>query len=1146
MRRFPHAEPLRVGHPQQSVATFLLAGRQQFQGDSAIMKEALLSGGRELGGRVRRLKPRLGLVLVVALAGAAPLACGGGGGGAGSGGAGGGGNSGGPGSGGSAATGGSGAKGGATGTGGAAGAPGTGGTTGSGGSAAGAGGATGTGGAAGAPGTGGTTGSGGSAAGAGGATGTGGSGPGAGGMAGAIGTGGAAGAAGATGTGGAAGAAGTTGSGGAAGAGGTGTGGAAGAAGTTGMGGAAGAAGTTGSGGAAGTGGTTVTPGVWSNPVVLAKGASWAKVILDGSGNAMLLYAIHPASDAQGAVFSRAFSASAGWQTSQSLLLCQGCGLLKPSGGLSLGVNIDADMNGAGLAALAFIDTFSGSTVTVDARRYDGHAWEAANSVFSSTSTLPSATANLHVDVSPDGTAHVITDVTDYYKPSSAAATDAWTTSATNLLSDSNFGSSFDTQGNGFVAANTTGTTTAYVGRFVSAAPAGWLGLQAVGTASAATVARVAAFPGQKGMLAWTDAGQVDYSTFTIAAGWAKQSTVGTLVSTAVSDLQVASDSTSAVLTWLQAVGSVNNVYSSVYNGSAWTTPALVSDGSHTAVDGAGHTPVGIDGQGNAFSIWFQGASTQPDIMFSRYASGSGTWSTPSKIATATGTVGYLQIAVSANGVAVVAWSVGNVVYASVFETTAPTGTGTGGSGGSGTGGTSGAGGGPGPNLITNGDFSSGLAPWHLVNNSSMTSTINDTVQNGQLCVNQASNQSITIGWPDGSIPGLSLAPNTTYLVSYDASYTGAQSQASINMNTTFSGAFATDVFTSTYQPLAHLFTTGTPGPTGVGVAFNLPGGMVGNFCVGNVSFVAEGNSSQIGAAGGPLGPNLIANGDFSNGQTGWTVTPSSAFVSATGGAMCLDGQGVASTPDPAGVRRQLPAQLRRVSDLPRERQHDRCPVRPRREPFRLRLPRFGRGGEREQLVCAHLHLLRLRFRSRPAAEAERRRRHVLQQPVARPDSSRPERRRHAAGGGGAAAGARGADMTPSFGISVSTSGRSSSIRLTKRISISLRGCSGMSMTSLRLRSGRMTRLMPARCAARNFSLMPPTGSTRPRSVISPVIATSLRIGLLVSSDAIDDEHGDARRRAVLGDGARRDVDVDVGLLEEVLLEAQPAWRARG
>ena len=40
------------------------------------------------------------------------------------------------------------------------------------------------------------------------------------------------------------------------------------------------------------------------------------------------------------------------------------------------------------------------------------------------------------------------------------------------------------------------------------------------------------------------------------------------------------------------------------------------------------------------------------------------------------------------------------------------------------------------------------------------------------------------------------------------------------------------------------------------------------------------------------------------------------------------------------------------------------------------------------------------------------------------------------------------------------------------------------------LRRGSITRSMPARGAASTFSLMPPTGSTRPRSEISPVIAT--------------------------------------------------------
>ena len=46
-------------------------------------------------------------------------------------------------------------------------------------------------------------------------------------------------------------------------------------------------------------------------------------------------------------------------------------------------------------------------------------------------------------------------------------------------------------------------------------------------------------------------------------------------------------------------------------------------------------------------------------------------------------------------------------------------------------------------------------------------------------------------------------------------------------------------------------------------------------------------------------------------------------------------------------------------------------------------------------------------------------------------------------------------------------------------------------------------RVRPERRAARAFSRTPPTGSTRPRSVISPVMATSERTGIPVSSDTI-------------------------------------------
>ena len=79
---------------------------------------------------------------------------------------------------------------------------------------------------------------------------------------------------------------------------------------------------------------------------------------------------------------------------------------------------------------------------------------------------------------------------------------------------------------------------------------------------------------------------------------------------------------------------------------------------------------------------------------------------------------------------------------------------------------------------------------------------------------------------------------------------------------------------------------------------------------------------------------------------------------------------------------------------------------------------------------------------------------------------------------------------------------------------------------------------MPARCAARTFSLRPPIGGTRPRSVISPVIATSWRPDAGEHRDERR-EHGHAGGGPVPGHRARGDVDVDVGLLEEVLRDAE-------
>ena len=85
---------------------------------------------------------------------------------------------------------------------------------------------------------------------------------------------------------------------------------------------------------------------------------------------------------------------------------------------------------------------------------------------------------------------------------------------------------------------------------------------------------------------------------------------------------------------------------------------------------------------------------------------------------------------------------------------------------------------------------------------------------------------------------------------------------------------------------------------------------------------------------------------------------------------------------------------------------------------------------------------------------------------------------------------------------------------------------------------GRMTSCIPARRAASTFSLMPPTGRTRPDSVISPVIATIASNGPARELRHHRRRHRHTGRRAVLGDRARRHVDVHLGVLEEVGIDA--------
>ena len=63
--------------------------------------------------------------------------------------------------------------------------------------------------------------------------------------------------------------------------------------------------------------------------------------------------------------------------------------------------------------------------------------------------------------------------------------------------------------------------------------------------------------------------------------------------------------------------------------------------------------------------------------------------------------------------------------------------------------------------------------------------------------------------------------------------------------------------------------------------------------------------------------------------------------------------------------------------------------------------------------------------------------------------------------------------------------------------------CLGISSRSFLFRFGRITVVSLARLAAKSFSFNPPMGRTRPRRVISPVIARSRRTGICDNVDAM-------------------------------------------
>lgn len=118
-----------------------------------------------------------------------------------------------------------------------------------------------------------------------------------------------------------------------------------------------------------------------------------------------------------------------------------------------------------------------------------------------------------------------------------------------------------------------------------------------------------------------------------------------------------------AIVVWHQQDGTTTSIYANRYvTGSGWGTAELVE----TSADLAERPGLGVDASGNAIAVWMQRSGTIYSVYANRYVAGSG-WGTAQAIETAGDTARFPEIAVNANGDAMVAWTQKNDTVTKVY-----------------------------------------------------------------------------------------------------------------------------------------------------------------------------------------------------------------------------------------------------------------------------------------------------------------------------------------------------------------------------------------------------------------------------------------------------------------------------------------------
>jgi len=165
----------------------------------------------------------------------------------------------------------------------------------------------------------------------------------------------------------------------------------------------------------------------------------------------------------------------------------------------------------------------------------------------------------------------------------------------------------------------------------------------------------------------WTTGGRVTASTRTPSASWSRAVTLSSAAETASSPAVAVRPDGAFVAVWAARRSADAVVEASLRAaGGAWSAPVVISAPSVPSVSGV---RIAVDAAGTALVVWGQTtAPSTPSVVSAGLPAGGG-WSTPTTLATPTGTaIRQVSLAVNAAGAAVVGWTrTAGDIYADVI-----------------------------------------------------------------------------------------------------------------------------------------------------------------------------------------------------------------------------------------------------------------------------------------------------------------------------------------------------------------------------------------------------------------------------------------------------------------------------------------------